>query len=284
MNKTEYALAIGLAVYLLAVGFGAVAVLVINFPTEKNGVLTFPHLTDSTSKQSTSKESTPKESTPSMLSFGRLQSSDQALLLLALFAGMAGSFLHAAQSLSSYVGNGAFKSSWTMWFCLRPWIGGMLGFAIYFVLRAGLLTGNASLVAVVNPYGVVALGFLGGWFSKITTDKLQEVFETLFRTDEDRKRKNKLLDAKRPIVNSVEPSPVPAGTSEIMLLGSSFLEGATVLINGNEIQAEYVSETKLKVNLGNLTTRPPPGTQSLIMVKNPEGLEPVSKKLKIAFQ
>ena len=33
---------------------------------------------------------------------------------------------------------------------------------------------------------------LSGWFSKTTTDKLQEVFETLLKTDQDKKRKDKL--------------------------------------------------------------------------------------------
>jgi hypothetical protein len=71
---------------------------------------------------------------------------------------------------------------------LRPWIGAVLAFAVYFALRAGLVTGAEGL----NPYGVVATGVLAGWFSETTTDKLQEVFGTLFKTDEDRIRKDKL--------------------------------------------------------------------------------------------
>ena len=64
----------------------------------------------------------------------------------------------------------------------------MLGLAIYFVMRAGLI-GSAG---DVNPYGLVSMGLLGGWFSKTTTDKLQEVFETLFKTDQDAERTDKL--------------------------------------------------------------------------------------------
>ena len=182
-KKLEFWLAMILVIYLLFVGLGAAMVVIANFPTEslteKGTVIVFSEIEDIRLK---------------MFSFGKLGSVDRGLLLLAFFAGIAGSFLHAAQSLSSYVGNAEFKASWTTWYFLRPWIGGVLGFAIYFALRAGLIAG----VSGINPYGVVALGLLGGWFSKTTTDKLQEVFDTLFKTDEDKKRKNKLQAAPGP--------------------------------------------------------------------------------------
>jgi hypothetical protein len=146
---------------------------IVNFPTVKENVVVFPH---------------GNLDAPTFLPFGKLNSSDQGLILLVTLTGVAGSFLHAAQSLSSYVGNASFKASCTVLYFLRPWIGGILGLAIYFTFRAGLIAGASA----VNPYGVVALGLLGGWFSKTTTDKLQEVFETLFKTEEDSKRKDKL--------------------------------------------------------------------------------------------
>jgi hypothetical protein len=48
-------------------------------------------------------------------------------------------------------------------------------------VRGGLLAAQASADAV-NPYGVAALAGLVGMFSKQATDKLREVFDTLFRT------------------------------------------------------------------------------------------------------
>ena len=174
-KKAEFWFAMFLLLYLLVVGFGAAVGVIMNFPTEGQNGIVFPH---------------GSANTPEFLPFGKLDSPEQGLILLAALAGIAGSFLHAAQSLSSYVGNASFKASWTMWYLLRPWIGGVLGIAIYVALRAGLV----GSVSAVNPYGVVALGLLGGWFSKTTTDKLQEVFNTLFKTDEDTKRKNKLQE------------------------------------------------------------------------------------------
>jgi len=113
---------------------------------------------------------------------------DQTLIVVAILSGVAGSFIAAAQSLSSYLGNDTFKATWAMWYFLRPMVGGMLGLAIFFAFRAGLV----ASVDAVNPYGVAALGLLGGWFSKTATDKLREVFETLFDTDADETREDKL--------------------------------------------------------------------------------------------
>ncbi|ACK66187.1 hypothetical protein PCC8801_2158 [Rippkaea orientalis PCC 8801] len=176
MTKYEHFLGVLLVFYLLVIGIGAALLLIINFPNLNDGNLIFPHLDGDQ---------------PQFIPFGTIiHSSDSILLILAFLSGMAGSFLHAAQSLSTYIGNNRFKASWAIWYFLRPWIGGILGFAVYLVLRAGLIGGGS--VVNINPYGVISLGILGGWFSKTTTDKLQEVFETLFKTDADENRKDKL--------------------------------------------------------------------------------------------
>jgi hypothetical protein len=179
-KKLEFWLAIVLVIYLLVVGLGAAVGVILNFPSLENDGVVFPQINEAGKAQ--------------FAPFGFVVSADQGLLLLALLAGVAGSFLHAAQSLCSYIGNAEFKASWAAWYFMRPWIGGILGFAIYFAFRAGLITGPGA----VNPYGVLALGLLGGWFSKITTDKLQEVFETLFKTNLDEQRKNKLRGSDDP--------------------------------------------------------------------------------------
>ena len=267
-EKSAFWLAIALIVYLLIVGLGASAVIIVNFPTTTPGstglIMEFPKSPTGILQ---------------LLHFGPGPTAEQGLILLAFSAGVAGSFLHAAQSLSSYVGNNEFKASWTSWYFLRPWIGGILGIAIYFAFRAGLVGGTNS----VNPYGVVAFGLLGGWFSKATTDKLQEVFKVLFKTDEDEKRKDKLRPNDRPVVDGFEPPSVPSGGNEIVIVGRNFLRGATVLIDNEELQAEWVSETKLKIVLGSLTKRPAAGAEVLVCVKNPEGDEPSSEGRKLKF-
>ena len=137
----------------------------------------------------------------------------------------------------------------------------------------------------MNPYGIVALGLLGGWFSKIATDKLQEVFETFFKTDQDKQRKDKLRGNETPIIKEVKPSPVPPGHNEIEILGSNFQPEATVLVDGNELKADYISSEKLKVSIANLPQRPAAGATAKIQVKNPEGLEPLlSEKKDVEFQ
>lgn len=255
LNRNEFWLAMFLLVYLFLAGIGAAVGVVIIFPAGAQEGAGAASQVLGMSKQ-------------------------QQLILLAALAGVAGSFLHAAQSLSSYIGNGSFKASWTVWYFLRPWIGGILGFAIYFALRAGLVGGTDA----VNPYGVVALGVLGGWFSKTTTDKLKEVFETLFLTDEDQRRKDKLHPTERPAIDSVIPSPIPATQNEVRLLGQYFLEGAMVLVGAQELEAEFVSDEELKISLDQLDQRPSGGTQVAVRVRNPEEHKALSEASTVVFE
>ncbi len=259
LDKNDSHAANFLLIYLLVVGIGAAVTIVLNFPGNE-----------------IAKDAKTFSEHQGFLRFGKL-SPDQGLILLAFVAGVAGSFLHAGQSLITFVGNESFKASWTAWYLFRPWIGGVLGFAIYFALRAGLIGGASA----VNPYGVVALGLLGGWFSKTTTDKLQEVFETLFKTDADKDRKDKLINAERPIIESVDPSPVPANQNDITIVGRNFMTGATLIIDGEQLTPGTVSDTELKVTL---TQRPAAGTESSIQVKNPQGQEPTSSEFKVLFE
>ncbi len=241
-----------LILYLFIMGACGAAFVVADFPSQVNGDLTFP------------------------LALG---STDQGLLLLAIAAGVAGSFIHGAQSLSTYIGNVEFKTSWTAWYLVRPWIGGILGLSIYFAFRAGLVAG----ASVVNPYGVVALGLLGGWFSKTTSDKLQEVFETMFKTDLDATRKNKLMEDSRPIIDNLQPSPVPTGTSEICIFGRNFVSGAAVIVGTEQVAADFVSNLELKVALNKLNHPPAVGAEINIQVKNPTGDNRVSESRMLKF-
>jgi len=266
-TKSEFWLSIFLVGYLLVVGMGSAGIVIYSFPEKHNEEIIFPR----TDIQNGSYE---------VLPYLKFEKTDQGLMLLAFLAGIAGSFLHAAQSLSSYLGNGTFRASWTVWYFLRPWIGGVLGFSIYFALRAGLFTGTAS----VNPHGLVAFGLLGGWFSKTTTDKLQEVFETLFKTNEDNKRKDKLQVLNPPTINSIVPPIISSSTQEIFISGSDFLKGAVVNINGKETLTEFISETELKVSFSPAIQRPATGTKTQLYVKNPKGINRKSDDFDIEFQ
>jgi len=252
-----------LVLYLLVLGLGASTCLFKTFPTK------------------------PTDGPPSMVqcTIGNRvvfeTTSDRVLLYAALLAGIIGSFLHAAQSLATYVGNGDFKMSWASWCVVRPWIGGILGFSLYFVARAGLVGGTGAGDGV-NTYGVVAIGLLGGWFSKTTTDKLQEVFTTLFRTNEDDKRKDKLTADVQPVIKDVTPKPVTAAVTELSVSGTGFVDGAVASIGQDVLDTRFVSPTALTVSLAKVTKRP--SGPVTIGVKNPSGAKPEAAPFKIEFE
>lgn len=107
--------------------------------------------------------------------------SEPRLILLVMLAGALGSYVHAATSFVTYVGNRTLHASWTWWYLLRPVIGMVLAVIFYFVVRGGLLSAGAA-ASEVSPFGIAAVAGLVGMFSKQATDKLQEVFDNLFRT------------------------------------------------------------------------------------------------------
>jgi uncharacterized membrane protein len=122
---------------------------------------------------------------------------DKDLFLLVILAGALGSAAHGATSFASYIGNSKFNPAWAWWYVLRPFIGIVIAVIIYFVLRAGFLTMGGE-ENKISPYGVVAFAALAGMFSKNATDKLSELFDTLFKTKSgggDDKRADKLGDS-----------------------------------------------------------------------------------------
>lgn len=114
------------------------------------------------------------------------------LVAIAALAGAVGAFVHAATSLTSFLGNRKLVRSWAAWYLLRPFIGAALGFLAYFVVRAGLVNGGDA--DAINRYGIVALAGLFGMFSKQAVDKLKEVFDTLLRSSEDNRRQDRLAN------------------------------------------------------------------------------------------
>lgn len=166
---------------------------------------------------------------------------------------MLGSFVHGATSLADYIGNNNFKKSWSWFYLLRPVIGMALALVFYFVIRGGFLTTSGG-AKDINPYGIAALAGLVGMFSKQATDKLSEVFGTLFRSapgEGDAKRSDSLT-AKAPVtVTSVDPATVPAGTvgQTITVTGTNFLVGAQVYLDDQEQETTFVDATKVTASL-----------------------------------
>ncbi len=176
---------------------------------------------------------------------------DERLLLLVIVAGMLGSFVHGATSLADYIGNNRFSRRWTWFYLLRPVIGMALALVFYFVIRGGFLTTNVGATDI-NPYGIAALAGLVGMFSKQATDKLSEVFSTLFRSGEgDQKRADPLTPGAKSVPAKVEPAEVPAGSDGQILTvtGTDFVADCVVYLDELPQTTTFDSATQLTVEV-----------------------------------
>jgi len=104
------------------------------------------------------------------------------LMLIAILMGVIGAMVHAMTSFADFVGNRRLARSWLPWYFVRPMIGGGLALFFYVGVRAGFLTTSTASQSDINPFGIAAIGGLAGMFSKQATDKLNEIFSTMFKT------------------------------------------------------------------------------------------------------
>ncbi|MFD7712919.1 hypothetical protein ACFV6E_41975 [Streptomyces sp. NPDC059785] len=118
---------------------------------------------------------------------------DTAMLLAVILCSGLGSFVHAATSFATYVGNRRLYASWLWWYLLRSGIGVALALLVHLLLRGGLFAGNSGAGAT-NPYGFCGIAGLCGLFSKQAADKLREICDTILSTsgDGDSDRRDKL--------------------------------------------------------------------------------------------
>lgn len=177
---------------------------------------------------------------------------DARLLVMVMVAGGLGSFVHIAKSFGDFVGNDRFMASWIWWYILKPFIGMILAVMIYLVIRGGFLTASTTTESSnVNLYGLIAMACLAGMFSKQATDKLGELFDTLFRTsrsDGDAKRKD---DLENPVagISEAQPSIADAQSLYITLRGVGFARGARVQVNGEGRETSLTDSTRLAFQL-----------------------------------
>jgi hypothetical protein len=118
------------------------------------------------------------------------QEEERVLFVLVALVGALGSIVHISRSFMDFVGNRRLRPSWTWWYLLSPLNGAALAVIVYLALRGGFLP--TAPPGGVNPFGFVAMAGLVGLFSKQATQKLDEVFTTLFRTDKPAELKDKL--------------------------------------------------------------------------------------------
>jgi hypothetical protein len=198
-------------------------------------------------------------------------SADKRLLITVIIAGALGSLVHVLTSFADYVGNRQLAKPWIWWFVLRVPIGISLALLFYLVVRAGMIVpsvqgGNGGGTQSLNVYGVAAFAALAGMFSKQATDKMREVFETLFTPQKPVPRADSL--AGKSGIIKVEPDKLAKGTPEVLTVtGHGFLKDAKATIGGKPRDMLWVSESQIKV-----TTLPEDvqdtGTLTLV-VQNP---------------
>lgn len=174
---------------------------------------------------------------------------DERLLLLVIVAGMLGAFIHGATSIADYIGNNRFNRNWTWFYVLRPGIGMALALVFYFVIRGGFLTTSGG-AGDINPYGIAALAGMVGMFSKQATDKLSEVFSTLFRSSGDAQRRDSLTPEKRVALVLDPPSVVAGGEAfKLSVSGTGFVDGAVINVDTVAQTTTFESPTKLSAEI-----------------------------------
>ena len=114
---------------------------------------------------------------------------EKGVLAMVVLLGALGGTLHLIGSLVKYVGNRRLRRSWVLHYFSMPAVGAALAPIVYMMLRVGILSpqgiGNGgSAIASLNLIAIYAFAALTGLFAKTASDKLGEVFRTLFRTAE----------------------------------------------------------------------------------------------------
>jgi hypothetical protein len=175
---------------------------------------------------------------------------DQRMFLTVIAAGSIGSLIHTLTSLGDYIGNRKLSANWLWWFALRVPIGVALALVSYVLLRGGLIVpqqqqAGASTAVQLNPYAIAGFAALAGMFSRQATDKLREVFETLFTAQKPVKRDDP-LNASAAL--KVDPEKLTRGQPQpLTFTGSGFQNGTKVTIGGNDRPFTLVSATVGKV-------------------------------------
>jgi hypothetical protein len=198
-----------------------------------------------------------------------------ALILLVLVVGASGSLVHTATSFADFVGNRSLYSSWVVWYLLRVIIGMILALVLYFAVRGGFFSAS-SQSDDVNPYGIAALAGLAGLFSKQATDKLREVFETLFQVNKggDASRKDDLTPP-APTVAGIDPSRATPGAQGFNLTvhGDHFTSSSVVRVNGVKQPTRFVNAQELVATLPDALVAAPAALHVTVFTKPPGGGE-----------
>ena len=116
-------------------------------------------------------------------------SAELRLFLLVVFAGAFGASVISLQSFADYRGAKNLGASWTIFYFVRPQIGAGVAVVFYYAIRGGFLAGTDVEFGTETPFGIVAVSAMVGMFSDKAVLKLNEVFTSLFKSDDERQDK-----------------------------------------------------------------------------------------------
>ncbi len=141
-----------------------------------------------------------------------------------------------------------------------------LALIFYAVLRGGFLAGSPADAKVVSPFGVLAIGALVGMFTEKASNKLADVFGTLFQSKAEEASKDKLK--KLSIKTSSLPDGKVGGSYNLQLEASDGSTPYTWTVTG--LPAGLTVDPKTGIISGSPTGAS--GTSSIqIVVKDSSG-------------
>jgi hypothetical protein len=186
----------------------------------------------------------------------KVEANDARLLLLVLAIGAMGSIVHTATSFGDFSGTRKLEKSWIWWYFLRPVIGAALALILFFVIKAGLLA-LGSETKEINIFTIAAVSGLAGMFSKQATNKLSDVFDTLFKSGKGDTLSGKLSDETehpRPEITSLVPGEGLIKKDQLIsITGHNFIPESIIFINealcSEKIKCTHVSTEEINFNL-----------------------------------
>lgn len=172
------------------------------------------------------------------------------LLTIVLISGALGSAIFSARAFATFHGLKRYDPDWNWWYVMRLPIGMGLALFLYLVIRGGLFTasvGNSDQVLqTANPFGFAALAALAGMFAKEASDKLEEVFQSVFSTSDKVEPA-----AKTPVIDKLEPAKKAVKDVDLALvvIGKNFDSKAKVTVGANERAAKFRDAGRIEVTL-----------------------------------
>jgi large repetitive protein len=186
--------------------------------------------------------------------------SQNRLLLLNVLAGMLGGLLHSLRSVIWFAGNRNLRVSWLWMYYLLPLSGAIIAAIFYLVFVANLYTPSIGK----GPYLIVGVAALMGMFSQQAIEKLKKIGEAVLTTVPPQTDKTPVP---APGITSITPPTGPPGGTSVVLKGTGFLSGASVMFDASAATGVQVVDTTT-IN----AVAPPHALGKVdVQVRNPDG-------------